>query len=191
MRFFYGATPLCQDKILMGTIGYSMLAAPQQSLLQCAAMSKRIVLAMLAASLALGAHAQQGIKPPVSQSKPKAAANTQKKPAAEPDNPGVKEVDKIFACVAAGLPEGWRRAWVVVTELSGDDKERTLEGKFQYSLDAAGADPVNLVPCNAREVAQGVYALNDFLEPEKRQWKVATLSFTSDGKFEIKYDYTR
>ena len=28
-------------------------------------------------------------------------------------------------------------------------------------------------------------------EPEKRKWKVATLIFTSDGKFEIKYDYTK
>ncbi len=169
-----------------------MLAAPQQSLLQCAAMFKRsIMLAALAAGFALGANAQEGLKPPVAQSKPNAATKTEKKPAAEQDNPGVKEVEKVFACVATGLPEGWRRAWVVVTELSGDDKERTLEGKFQYSLDAAGANPVNLVPCNARDVAQRVYKLNDFLEPEKRQWKVATLIFTSDGKFEIKYDYVK
>ena len=168
-----------------------MLAAPQQPLLQCAAMSRRIVFAVFAASLALGAHAQEGLKAPATQSRPAAAAKTQKKPAIGQDNPGAKEVEKIFACVAAGLPEGWRRAWVVVTELSGGDKERTFEGKSQYSLDAAGSNPVDLVPCDAREVAQRVYALNDFLEPEKRQWKVATLTFTSDGKFEIKYDYVK
>ena len=168
-----------------------MLAAPRQPLLQCAAMSKRIILAILAAGLALGAHAQEGIKTPAAQTKPKAAAKAQKKPAVEQDSPGVKEAEKIFACVETGLPEGWRRASVVVTELSGDDKERTFEGKFQYSLDAAGTNPVSLVPCDAREVAQRVYALNDFLEPEKRQWKVATLTFTSDGKFEIKYDYVK
>jgi hypothetical protein len=40
-------------------------------------------------------------------------------------------------------------------------------------------------------VAQNVYKLNDFLEPDKRQWKVATLTFTSEGKFEIKYDYAK
>lgn len=45
------------------------------------------------------------------------------------------------------------------------------------------------VPCNAREVAERVYALNDFLEPERRRWKAATLVFTGDGKFELKYDY--
>ena len=168
-----------------------MLAAPQQRLLQCAAMFKRIMLAALAGGLALGANAQGGLKPPADQSKPAAAAKTQKKPATARDNPGVKAVEKIFACVAAGLPKGWRRAWVVVSELSGDDKERTFEGKFQYSLDAAGSDPVDLVPCDARDVAQRVYKLNDFLEPEKRQWKVATLTFTSDGKFEIKYDYVK
>lgn len=168
-----------------------MLAALQQPLLQCAGMSRRILLAVLAAALALGAHAQQGLKLPPTQSKQKAATKTQKKPAADQDNAGVKAVETIFACLAAGLPQGWRRAWVVVTELSGGDKERTFEGKFQYSLDAAGADPVDLVPCDARDVAQRVYKLNDFLEPEKRAWKVATLTFTSDGKFEIKYDFLK
>ena len=48
-----------------------------------------------------------------------------------------------------------------------------------------------LAPCDAKEVAQDVYKLNDFLEYDKRQWKVATLIFTNDGKFEIKYDYTK
>ena len=168
-----------------------MLAAPQQPLLQCAAMSKRILLAVLAAGLALGAQAQQGLKLPATQSQQKPATKTQKKPAAEKDSPGVKAVEKIFACLATGLPKGWRRASVVVTELTGGDKERTFEGKFQYSLDAAGANPVDLVPCDARDVAQRVYKLNDFLEPEKRLWKVATLTFTSDGKFEIKYDYLK
>jgi len=146
---------------------------------------------LFACAFALNASAQgTGIKPPASTpSKP--AAKAAKKPAADEDNPGVKAVEKIFGCVAEGLPKEWRRAWVVVTELSGDDKERNFEGKFFYSLDDAGTKPVALVPCNAREVAQGVYSLNDYLEYEKRNWKIATLLFTSDGKFEIKYDYTK
>ncbi len=145
--------------------------------------------AALAATVGF-AHAQT-LKPATGITAPKPAVKAQKKPVAEQDNPGVKAVEKIFACVAEGLPEGWRRAWVIVTELSGDDKERTFEGKFHYSLDGAGANPVALVPCNAREVAERVHALNDFLEYEKRQWKTATLIFTSDGKFEIKYDYAK
>lgn len=149
---------------------------------------QRILAAIFASAFALSAHAQTGLKPPA---KPKAAAKAPQKAAAEEDNPGVRAVEKIFTCVAEGLPKDWRRAWVVVTELSSGDKERNFEGKFHYSLDASGANPVALVPCNARQVGEGVYALNDFLEPEQRQWKVATLVFTSDGKFELKYDYTK
>jgi hypothetical protein len=143
---------------------------------------------LFACAFALTASAQgTGLKPPATSTPSKPAA----KAAAEEDNPGVQAVQKIFGCVAEGLPKDWRRAWVVVTELSGDDKERNFEGKFFYSLDDAGAKPVALVPCDAREVAQGVYALNDYLEIEKRKWKVATLVFTTDGKFEIKYDYKK
>ena len=154
------------------------------------------VLLSLVASLALafapGASAQlKNDQPAGTGLKPKPAAAAPQKPAAEEANAGDKAVEQIFNCVAAGLPKEWRRAWVVVTELGGDDKERRFEGKFEYSLDAAGKDPKALAPCNAREVAENVYKLNDFLEPDKRKWKVATLIFTSDGKFEIKYDYTK
>ena len=152
----------------------------------------RSLVAAFACVFALAASAQTKTEKPAGTGlKPKPAAGAQKKPAAEEGNAGVKAVEKIFGCMAEGLPKEWRRAWVVVTELSGDDKERSFEGKFFYSLDDAGARPVALVPCNAREVAQGVYALNDYLEYEKRRWKVATLIFTIDGKFEIKYDYTK
>ncbi len=144
-----------------------------------------------ACAFALNANAQgTGLKAPEKDTPSKPAAKAAK-PAAEEDNPGVKAVEKIFGCIAEGLPKEWRRAWVVVTEISGDDKERSFEGKFFYSLDDAGAKPVALVPCDARQVAQGVYALNDYLEFEKRGWKIATLLFTSNGKFEIKYDYTK
>lgn len=147
---------------------------------------------LFACAFALNASAQgTGLKSEASTKSKPATKPAEKKPAAEEDNPGVKAVEKIFGCVAEGLPKEWRRAWVVVTELTGDDKERSFEGKFFYSLDDAGAKPVALVPCNAREVAQAVYGLNDYLEFEKRKWKVATLVFTSDGKFEIKYDYTK
>lgn len=150
---------------------------------------QRILVALFASAFALSAHAQ--LKPPAPGAKPKAAAKAPQKTAKDEDNPGEQAVEKIFVCVAEGLPKDWRRAWIVVTELSGDARERNFEGKFHYSLDAAGANPAALVPCNARQVAEGVYALNDYLEPEKRQWKVATLVFTSDGKFELKYDYAK
>ena len=152
----------------------------------------RSLIASLACAIALAANAQVKTDRPAGTGlKPKPAAEAPKKPAPEQENAGEKAVEKIFGCVAAGLPKEWRRAWVVVTELAGGDKERKFEGKFLYSLDASGTNPQPLVPCDAREVAQDVYKLNDFLEYDKRQWKVATLIFTSDGKFEIKYDYTK
>jgi hypothetical protein len=154
----------------------------------------RWLLCCTALGLAAGVvHAQTGLKPPATKSKPKAAAKSEQGPTkAEEDSAGAEAVEKIFACLAAGLPPEWRRAWVVVTELEGDTKERRFEGKFYYSPDPRGAKPMELKPCDAREVAQGVYRLNDFLEPEKRQWKVATLTFTrDDGKFELKYDYAK
>jgi len=156
-------------------------------------MRKRWITALLSASaLSCAALAQApsgapGLKAP--------AAATQKKPAAkasaEEESAGVKAVERIYACMAQGLPKDWGRAWVVVTELAGDSKERSFEGKFFYSLDRAGSKPLPLTPCDAQDVAQRVYALNEFLDYEKRQWKAATLVFTSDGKFELKYDYTK
>jgi hypothetical protein len=152
----------------------------------------RSLVAAFACAFALAASAQTTTgKPAGTGLKPKPAAGAQKKPEAEEGNAGVKAVEKIFGCVADGLPKEWRRAWVVVTELQQGDKERKFEGQFFYSLDDAGVKPVVLKPCDAREVAEGVYRLNDFLEYEKRQWKTATLIFTSDGKFEIKYDYAK
>jgi len=121
----------------------------------------------------------------------KSRAAPQQGAAAEADSPGVMAVEAIFACVAQGLPDGWQRAWVIVTELSESAKGRTFEARYQVSLEGAGESRWNFVPCNARDVAERVYGLNDFLEPGKRQWKVATLLFTQDGKFELKYDYTR
>jgi len=158
--------------------------------MKCALL--RSFAASLACAIAFAANAQLKNDTPAGTGlKPKPAADAPKKPAAEEENAGEKAVEKIFVCIADGLPKEWRRAWVVVTELEGGDKERKFEGKFLYSLDAAGANPQPLKPCDAREVAQSVYRLNDFLEHDKRQWKVATLMFTSDGKFEIKYDYTK
>lgn len=128
------------------------------------------------------------VKPPAKKAEKPAAASSRSAATSESD--GERALQEIFACVAQGLPEGWQRAWVIVTELSGDGKERTFEGRFQVSMDAAGDKRWNFVPCNTRDVAERVYRLNDFLEPEKRGWKAATLQFMRDGKFELKYDYT-
>lgn len=151
-------------------------------------MLKRWMLVLLCAAFAATAQAQ--LKPPA-EKKPKPAAKQQKPPTTVDDEANVKAVQKIFECVADGLPKDWRQARVVITEVTAGEKERSFEGKFEYSTEADGSKPVPLKPCDAREVAQGVYGLNEYLSPEKRRWKVATLTFTSEGKFEIKYDYVK
>ena len=164
------------------------------------ARMKIIVVFLCACAFAMQAAAQgtgtqgSGLKPSTGTSKPGAKAPA-KKPAAAPttvdEEANIKAVEKIFQCVAEGLPPGWRQVRVVITEMSSGGKERSFEGKFEYSTESDWAKPVPLKPCDSREVAQGVYGLNEFLAPEKRAWKVATLTFTDEGKFEIKYDYVR
>ena len=127
-----------------------------------------------------------------------AAAAQPRKPAADAPQPassgehsnGEKDLQEIYACVAQGLPDGWQRAWVTVRELPAPDRDRTFEARFQVSLDRSGEARWNFVPCNARDVGERVYRLNQYLEPEKRNWKTATLLFMREGKFELKYDYT-
>jgi hypothetical protein len=49
---------------------------------------------------------------------------------------------------------------------------------------------LRLEPCDVTGPAKSVYGLNQYLEPEKRQWKRAILTFRDDGKFDLKYEYT-
>lgn len=112
-------------------------------------------------------------------------------PAAGPGetNAGVESLEKIFGCLAVGLPKDWRSATVEVSEIASSGAERQFEAKYTYTR-TLESKPLPLEPCNADGPARAVHALNDFLEPEKRLWKRAILTFNSDGKFELKYDYT-
>ena len=104
-------------------------------------------------------------------------------------NAGVETLEKIFACLAAGLPKDWQSAIVEVIELASGGGERQFEAKYTFTR-TLESKPVTLEPCDRTGPAKSVHALNDFLEPEKRGWKRALLTFSSNGKFELKYDYT-
>ena len=96
-------------------------------------------------------------------------------------------VQEIANCVMAGLPAGWTMAQIDVREIGRKDMERNFEAIYSY-LDADGkAGP--FTPCDPREPALNVYKLNGALEPAKRNWIRATLVFSSEGKFELQYDY--
>ena len=129
-------------------------------------MPRRALLAVLAAFLAAGARAGEDER--------------------------VRAVQEIFDCLAAGLPAGdWREARAEVAEIASEGTGRTFKGTFSYLPRGEGAGPADLVPCDSREAAARVYALNEFLEPERRNWKAVRLVYTSEGRFELDYDYGR
>lgn len=148
----------------------------------------------LALALACGpAYAQ--LKPPA-KSQPKAplgsglgTQSAPKPPAEEKAPSGDTIVQDIANCMLAGLPPNWKIAQVEVTEIGRDGKQREFEAKYAY----VGADdkPVLYTPCDLREPALNVYKLNAALAPEKRNWIKATLVLSSEGKFELQYDYAR
>jgi len=102
--------------------------------------------------------------------------------------PDPRLIEAIFACLSPGLPNEWKKAWIVLSETGPG---RGLEAKFFYSDKAADERGEPLVPCNAREVADRVLSLNELLPPEKRHWREARLLITSDGAYELKYDYPK
>ena len=75
-------------------------------------------------------------------------------------------------------------------EIASDGRERQFEARYTY-LRANVPKPVRLQPCDATSPAKSVHEFNEFLEPEKRQWKRAILTFKSDGKFDLTYDYAQ
>ena len=131
-------------------------------------------------------------KTPATKSDPAPATSTVEVPAASPGetNAGVESVEKIFACLSAGLPKDWRSATVEVTEIASSGLDREFEARYTYTR-TPKSKPQRLEPCDTTGPAKDVHALNDFLEPEKRLWKRAMLTFNKDGKFELKYDYTK
>ena len=97
---------------------------------------------------------------------------------------------EVFTCLAAGLPKDWRTVSVEVIEVANDGKEREFEARYTYTH-ASERQPRRLKPCDETLPAKGVHALNQFLDPEKRQWTRALLTCHSDGKFDLKYDYSQ
>lgn len=112
--------------------------------------------------------------------------------AQQPEQPDPKELEQIFACMSSGLPPNWKKTWVVVTETSSSAGTRNFEAKFFFATAASDNTGRPLKPCDERQVAESVYALNKYLPTfDQRQWKSAKLQFGDDGSFNLSYDYTR
>lgn len=153
---------------------------------------KRLFLSFAAALCALSVHAQDPQKP-----EPQPQTEPQQQPEAPPaPGPGQERDPKIiadiFACVSEGLPEGWKKAWFVISEVERnvDGSSRKYEARFRFATSSNDRKGRPFKPCGAERVREGVVALNDYLPDSQRRWTGATFTFTSEGEFEIKYDYT-
>jgi hypothetical protein len=94
-------------------------------------------------------------------------------------------VEQIFSCLASGLPQDWKRTWVVVSA------DAAVPAKFYVTSTYRDEDAEEFVPCNVQEIARRIVKLNDALPPDQRHWKTARLAINSEGEFELKYNYAK
>ena len=151
----------------------------------------RPLTALVALILSCAAFAQgTGLKPSTGPGKAPAKRSVEVPAAgAGESNAGIESLERIFGCLSVGLPQDWGSATVEVTEIASTGNERQFQARYTFTRKLEST-PQPLVPCESTGPARSVHGLNDFLEPEKRLWKRAILTFKSDGKFELKYDYT-
>lgn len=126
---------------------------------------------------------------------PSAAPQTPATPVAPPTAPAeeVRSADEVIQeianCVIPSLPEDWKFARIKVIELGNDGRERQFEAKYTY-VGADGAEK-RFAPCDLRQPGLYLYKLNGALEPDKRNWKRATLVLSAEGKFDLNYEYDK
>jgi hypothetical protein len=96
-----------------------------------------------------------------------------------------KTVEQIFSCLAPGLPQDWKRTWVVVAA------EAAAAAKFYVTTTFRDEDAEEFLPCNAPEIKRRITSLGDALPPDQRRWKSARLLIDSEGEFELTYDYAK
>jgi hypothetical protein len=96
-----------------------------------------------------------------------------------------KLVEQIFSCLAPGLPQDWKRTWVVVSSAGA------VATKFYVTSSYRDEDAEEYVPCNVQEITRRITSLSDALPPEQRRWSSARLAIDSEGQYELKYDYPK
>lgn len=158
-------------------------------------MKNSSLAAFLACSLlAFAAHAQEAKKSEPATDKPAAAAQ---EPAAKPapgpgQTPDPQILESIVACLAKGLTQDWKKAWFVVKEIDRNEAEgaRQFQADFFFATNLKDSRGKRLQTCGPETIIEGVANLNDYLTPEQQRWTSATFTFLSDGKYDVKYDYT-
>ena len=94
-------------------------------------------------------------------------------------------VEQIFSCLAPGLPQDWKRTWVVVSA------EAAVTPKFYVTTSFRDEDAEEFMPCNAPEVARRIAGLSESLPLAQRRWKSARLVIDNEGEFALNYDYAK
>ncbi len=97
-----------------------------------------------------------------------------------------RTVEQIFSCLAPGLPQDWKKSWVIVTASEGNPT-----AKFLVTSTYRDEDAEEFVPCNAQELTRRIAGLSEALPPEQRRWRSAQLAIDSEGEYTLKYDYAR
>ncbi|MBC7803520.1 MAG: hypothetical protein H7Y16_06545, partial [Candidatus Parcubacteria bacterium] len=105
--------------------------------------------------------------------------------------PDSRLIENIFACLAPGLPQDWKKAWVVITSVEGAGGGARYDAKFFYANSFGDDEGDEFAPCNAQEVSRRITGLNEALPADRRAWKTARLVIDNEGEFELKYDYAR
>lgn len=107
-------------------------------------------------------------------------------PLAEPLAVDTRLIENIFMCLSPGLPQDWKKTWIVVTANGGKHAS-----KFYFATDLGDDVGEELKPCDAQEVTRRIAGLNDKLPPDRRGWSRAVLLIDNEGDFEISYDYPK
>jgi hypothetical protein len=97
-----------------------------------------------------------------------------------------KLVEQIFSCLAPGLPQDWKRTWVVVTSAG-----TAVAAKFYVTSSYRDEDGEEFVPCNVPEITRRIAGLSDALPAEQRRWSSARLAIDNEGQYELKYEYPK
>ncbi|HEX9184018.1 MAG TPA: hypothetical protein VF876_12240 [Burkholderiales bacterium] len=110
-------------------------------------------------------------------------------PALAQQKPDPKLIQEIYDCLAVGLPKDWKKAWMTVTQVGGTTAQVEFEGRFFYATSPTDTAGKPLSTCGAKNIAQSVAALRAGQAADQRGWKGLKLTFSSDGKFDLYFDY--
>jgi hypothetical protein len=162
--------------------------APAPAPAPAAAAARPTTPAIVAPGIAAPAAAKPVAPPatPAAPAKRDVAVAAPSSASAAPPKLDARTVEQIFSCLAPGLPQDWKKAWIVVSA-----PEAGAPAKFLVTSTFRDEDAESFVPCNAQELARRVAGLSDALVPDQRRWSSARLLIDSEGQYQLTYDYAR